>query len=260
MPDMPSLSRRKFLKLSAAASGGLWLGLPKLAGATTPLIDPYSGSIPLLFPLPANTYKPLSDNWHDKREGTAQYWSHQNSSTQRAHDGVDIFPVGNKRPTVYSPVKGIICAVFTQPTNTISAGSYHSASGLYAPPWDYSGATDDVAKLPLYGNFVWIFSTETSSYGYYLLMCHLKYETTYLTKLQVGTSVTNTTPLGVLGDTGNAQGSPQLHLEIHYPRDGATLAVTSYTCTHCSPNKTVVSALNPATSLSKALVRSTKAR
>jgi hypothetical protein len=254
------LSRRQFLRLSAVASGSLLVGLPQLAGATSNLIDPYTGFIPLLFPLPANTFKPLSANWHDNREGTAQYWSHQNSSTQRAHDGVDLFPLGTKRPTVYSPVNGIISAVFTQPTNTIGAGSYHSTMGIYAPPWDYSGATDDVAKLPLYGNFVWIFSTESASYGYYILMCHLKYETTYLTKLVPGTAITNNTAVGVLGDTGNAQGSPQLHLEIHYPRDSATQNVNAYTCTDCAPNKSVVTAINPATSLSKALSRSGKAR
>ncbi|HEX2915342.1 MAG TPA: M23 family metallopeptidase [Chloroflexia bacterium] len=257
-------SRRKFLKVTGVATGSLFFGLPQLAGAatTTILIDPYSGQIPLLFPLPANTYKPVSSNWHDNREGSSQEWSHQNSSSQRAHDGVDIFPVGTKRPVVYSPVNGIVSAVFSQPTNTIGArgSSYKSSSGLQAPPWNYSTATDDVANLPLYGNFVWIYSTEAASSGYYILLCHLKYETTYLTRLVPGASVTNTTPIGVLGDTGNAQGSPQLHIEIHYPRDPATQAVTSYTCSHCSPAKAGVTAVDPANSLFNAKARSTKMR
>lgn len=254
------LSRRDFVKLTGAVAGSLLFYLPESAQAVSPtsLIDPYTGFIPFLFPLQANTYKPVVDNWHDNREGSSQNWSHQNGSTQRAHDGVDVFPVGSKHPTVYSPVNGIISAVLTRSSNTISSTyNYQTASGVYAPPWDYSQAVDDVASLPLYGNFIWIYSTEPASYGYYIFFCHLQYDTTYLTKLIPGATLSNTTPIGVLGDTGNAQGSPQLHTEIHYPKDSATLANISYTCSHCSPAKSIETALNPVVSLQKATQRST---
>ncbi len=253
------ITRRRFLQVSgaaAAAAGGLFLNLPGPVQAA--LVDPYTGSIPLLFPLKSGTYQPLADNWHGNRDGSGQTWSHQNSPTQRAHDGNDVFPKKKQQPVVYAPVSGIISAVLSRPVNQMGTPyTYLVADGVYAPPWDYSTAVDDAhtPQPPLYGNFVWIYSTDANSQGYYVFFAHLKYETTYLTNLTPGTVVTNTTPVGVLGDTGNATGSPQLHVEIHYPRDPQTLAPTTFTCTHCSPNKAGLTAISPAAALAGAAIR-----
>ena len=40
-------------------------------------------------------------------------------------------------------------------------------------------------------------------------------------------------PIGLMGDTGNAVGVPQLHVEIHYPLG------MSYRCAHCAPQQQV---------------------
>ena len=48
--------------------------------------------------------------------------------------------------------------------------------------------------------------------------------------------------MGTLGDTGNAIGVPQLHVELHYP------AGERFTCAHCSP-LSPLTALDPYASL-----------
>ncbi len=63
------ISRRRFLQMGAGAAAGALLlpVLPEAARAAT-LVDPYSGSIPLVFPLLYGTYKtPVQDNWHVNR-------------------------------------------------------------------------------------------------------------------------------------------------------------------------------------------------
>jgi hypothetical protein len=88
------ISRRRFLQMGAGAAAGALLlpVLPEAARAGT-LVDPYSGSIPLVFPLVYGTYKtPVQDNWHVNREGQIYTWNHRNGSSQRAHDGVDVYP------------------------------------------------------------------------------------------------------------------------------------------------------------------------
>ncbi len=117
----------------------------------------------------------------------------------------------------------------------------YRASSVTPPPWDYSRAVDDVAQLPLYGNFVWLSSTDSRSRGYFVFLCHLQNDAT-LAALAVDQPVTTTTPVGLMGDTGNAAGIPQLHVEIRYPRG------SSYDCTHCSPRKAVTS-IDPKASL-----------
>jgi murein DD-endopeptidase MepM/ murein hydrolase activator NlpD len=104
------------------------------------------------------------------------------------------------------------------------------------PPWDYSRTIDNVINLPLYGSF-----------GYFVFLCHLENETT-LQGLAPDQPVTTSTPVGVMGDTGNAAGTPQLHAEIHYP------AGSSFTCNHCAPNK-MVTTIDPEASLVRATRR-----
>ena len=122
-------------------------------------------------------------------------------------------------------------------------------SSTYQPPWDYSNAVDNVANLPLYGNFVWIYSTDPSSTGYFIFFCHLQNEPILQGLGQkLGQAIDITTQVGVLGDTGNASGTPQLHVEIHYPKG------TTYSCSHCTPARTLT-AIDPFASLNGAASR-----
>ncbi len=243
------ISRRRFLQMAAA--GALLLPvLPEAARAAT-LVDPYSGSIPLVFPLLYGTYKtPVQDNWHVNREGQVYTWNHRNSTSQRAHDGVDVYPAKPRRlPLVYAPLEDKVAAVCVRSSNTVNATVTYKVSSTTTPPWDYSRALDNIINLPLYGNFVWLYSTDASSLGYFVFYCRLKNETT-LRSLVPDQPVTASTPVGVMGDTGNAVGAPQLHAEIHYP------AESSFTCSHCTPNS-VLTAINPEASLIRATRRTT---
>lgn len=244
------VGRRRFLQMGAGAAVGALLlpVLPESARAAA-LVDPYNGSIPLVFPLAYGTYKsPVQDNWHANREGRTYAWNHQNGSSQRAHDGVDIYPSRRRKlPRVYAPLAGRVAAVCTRSSNTVGAAVNYRVSGTTPPPWDYSKAIDDVINLPLYGNFVWLYSTDQRSAGYFVLLCHLKNETT-LQGLVPDQPVTTNTPVGVMGDTGNAAGTPQLHAEIHYPQG------SGFTCSRCTPDKTVTS-INPEASLVRATRR-----
>jgi hypothetical protein len=251
-----TISRRRFLQMGAGAAAGTLLlpVLPEAARAAT-LVDPYTGAIPLVFPLPSRTYKaPVQDNWHANREGRTYTWNHWNSTTQRAHDGVDVFPSRpRKLPRVYAPLTGTVAAVCTRSSNTVNAAVTYEVSDLRRPPWDYSRAIDTEINRPLYGNFVWIYSTDADSLGYFVFFCHLKNETT-IQSLYPDMPVTVSTPVGLMGDTGNAVGAPQLHAEIHYP------AGSSFACSHCTPSKVLTeapTAINPQPSLAQATPRGT---
>jgi murein DD-endopeptidase MepM/ murein hydrolase activator NlpD len=244
------IGRRRFLQMGVGAAAGALLlpVLPETARAGA-LVDPYNGSIPLVFPLAYGTYKtPVQDNWHANREGRTYTWNHQNGTSQRAHDGVDIYPSRRRKlPRVYAPLAGRVAAVCTRSSNTVGATVNYRVSSTTPPPWNYSRAIDDVINLPLYGNFVWLYSTVSGSAGYFVFFCHLKNEAT-LQGLVPDQQVTTSTPVGVMGDTGNAAGTPQLHAEIHYP------AGSTFTCSHCTPNKTLTS-INPVASLKSATRR-----
>jgi hypothetical protein len=246
------ISRRRFLQMGAGAAAGTIL-LPVLPGAAraATLVDPYTGVIPLVFPLRNGTYRaPVQDNWHANREGQTYTWNHRNSTSQRAHDGVDVFPSRpRKLPQVYAPLSGTVAAVCTRSSNTVNAAVTYKVSDKTPPPWDYSRAIDTEINRPLYGNFVWIYSADANSLGYFVFFCHLKNERT-IQSLDPGDPVTVSSPLGVMGDTGNAVGSPQLHAEIHYPTG------SSFTCSHCTPSQ-VLTAIDPQPSLVRATPRGT---
>jgi murein DD-endopeptidase MepM/ murein hydrolase activator NlpD len=243
------ISRRTFLKIGAAAAGVL-LVPPEISRAGTVLVNPYSGAIPLVFPLTHGTYQsPVSDNWHASREGKLYIWSHRDAKTQRAHDGVDVYPSSAQAlPTVYAPLKGTVAAVCLRSDNTLNATVTYKVSSSTPPPWDYSQAIDNVANLPLYGNFVWLYSTDANSAGYFVFFCHLQNEVT-LQGLLPDRPVDSATPVGVMGDTGNAAGTPQLHVEIHYP------SRSTYTCSHCKPSKSGMTSIDPHASLAQAALR-----
>ena len=235
------ITRRRFLQAgAAAATAALFPGAVGAApgGKPTGLVNPYTGAIPLVFPLPGGTYRwPVRDNWHDNREGDAYDWSHANSLTQRAHDGVDIFPrLGQPLPAVYAPFGGKVAAVYS-----VRRGYVASTDSAIAPPHNYSGA-------PIYGNFVWLVSTDQRSSGYFVFYCHLQ-DDDHLQALVPGASVTVDTRVGTMGDSGNATGDPQLHLELHYPRG------SDFACRRCPTGHARMTAINPYRSLTNATPR-----
>jgi murein DD-endopeptidase MepM/ murein hydrolase activator NlpD len=135
-------------------------------------------------------------------------------------------------PAVFAPFAGIVVAKAV-------AGTYVTADG--GPRRDYPA--DDI-----YGNFAWVRSTEQASAGYFAFFCHLQ-DDAVSRGLVAGSAVTRATRLGTMGDTGNAAGTPQLHVELHYP-SGA-----NFRCSLCKP-KTRMTAMNPTASLRAAAPRS----
>ncbi len=222
-----SPSRRTLLRSSIAAAALVSRELLPAGAAASPVVDPYTGAIPLVFPLKPRTYQtPLQDNWHVSREGSPLEWSHRTSRVFRAHDGVDVYPLpGAPLPTVYAPLAAQVAAV--------RVGSSYQVAGT-PPPWNYSTS-------PIYGNFVWLRSTEAASAGYFVFVCHLQDEAA-IRGLAAGQPISTGAAIGVVGGTGSATGAPQLHLEIHYP------AGQSFGCRRCTPRKTLT-AINPYASL-----------
>jgi murein DD-endopeptidase MepM/ murein hydrolase activator NlpD len=235
------LSRRRFLALAGAA--GVATFVRTLPAAAAPLVDPYQGVVPLAFPLRSGSYRtPVTGNWHVGREGARYPWSHRDGANRRAHDGVDLYPSDpTALPLVYAPFHGTIAAIGLREDNTLDAATSYRVSTRTPPPWDYTRAIDTVANLPLYGNFVWLVSSEAASNGYYVLYAHLQHDD-LIAHLQVDQPVGPATPVGRMGDTGNAAGVPQLHVELHYPL-GST-----YRCRDCSSSQTLTS-IDPTASL-----------
>lgn len=241
------LSRRAILRRAAgiAAGAGLLAAARPLTvvRAQRALPDPYLGVIPLACPLAPGAYElPLNNNWHASREGERYPWNHRNGEDLRAHDGVDLYPLaGAPLPTVLAPLAGRVAAVGVRAENALAAPLRYLESDETPPPWDYSAAVDGVIELPLYGNFVWLVSNEPESAGFFVLLCHLQ-DDPLIEQLLPGQRLERGAPLGLMGDTGNAAGSPQLHLEIHYP------IVQRFLCAHCAP-LTPLTAIDPYASL-----------
>ena len=251
-PSRGGLTRRGFLGLGVAATAAALF--PTVAAAApppgkqpggtpkTPLEDPYAGAIPLDFPLAGGTYrKPLRDNWHDNREGPGYAWSHQNSATQRAHDGIDIFP----RFTGTLPLAHAPCAARVVDINIDGPDApSRTTDSRLAPPWDYG-------QNNIYGNYLWLRGTTGASAGYYFFFCHLQDEQTLreLAQRLAGGQVVEVAaraPVGRMGESGNAKDEPQLHVELHLP-DGATFG-----CAKCPKGSPERSAANPFPSLAQA--------
>ncbi len=261
------LRRRDLLRLGAAATVAALV--PATAAAAPPpdkkpggsppptsTFNPYTGHIPLVFPLPVDSYvNPVVDNWHDNRDGNYGYtWSHQNSPARRAHDGIDIFPQDStKLPTVYAPFSARVAAV-----HIVGKGYTTNPDTSIAPPWN------GYSEYPnIYGNYSWLYSTDAGdgiragSLGFFVFYCHLQADDPLLQlmadKATNGGSVTAIDAVGTMGETGNAAGQPQLHVEIHLPQ--GLLQGSTFTCTRCTRNKSGLTAVNPFPSLSNAKAR-----
>lgn len=251
MGDRHDLTRRALVKAGLATAGGLllpWQVQAEIASAADAAsVDPYSGVVPLAFPIRSGQFGAISNNWHASRIGKLMPANHRNGKNRRAHDGMDVFPKSTASlPLVYAPFAGQVLAVcvFEGMTST------YEVSTLATPRQDYSKVVD--GRTPRHGNHVWIRSTEAASEGYQIEYSHLQDETTIralLAALRAANdlgeylTVGVTTPIGVLGDTGNAAGSPQLHVEIHLP------GTDTFTCTRCRPTKPLMTAINPYQSL-----------
>jgi len=198
--------------------------------------------------------KPLRDNWHDNRDGVGYDWSHQNSITQRAHDGVDIFPrFATSLPQVFAPFSARVAAV-----HIVGEGYTANSDPLIALPWE------GYSKYPnIYGSYIWLYSTDAGdsthagSGGFFVFYCHLQTDDPILramaTRAVENKSVTAIEAVGTMGNTGNAGDQPQLHVEIHLPQrlsEGST-----FNCTKCRPSPRQLTAVNPFPSLSNAKAR-----
>ena len=248
-----ALTRRDLLHIGAVATAAALVPATAAAAPSpakkpggptppNPAVDPYTGSIPLAFPLVEGTYRqPVADNWHDPRDGNYGYaWSHQNSPARRAHDGIDLFPFSADWPLAYAP--------FAARVVDVNVDGYRRATdATLRPPWDYGGGN-------IYGNYLWLRCTEGDGTGFFAFYCHLQDEAVLRgladTLATAGApAVTTNDVVGTMGETGNATGDPQLHIEIHYPLG------QSFTCTRCTRKKSGMTALNPYPSLSKAAIR-----
>ncbi len=253
--QLTRITRRRFLQAGAAAATAALLpgavgaapGRRPGEAATATLINPYTGSIPLVFPVEAGTYRKMWDTWHAQRQGKPQPWSHQNDSS-RAHDGIDINPRSSRSlPPVYAPFAGSVAAICWRSDNSLSAEVTYAVNSTTPPPQDYHLATDTAAGSPLYGNFIWL----VNNAGYFAFYCHLQNDKilqALADRLVQGENVpvdTNTA-VGVMGETGNAIGDPQLHVEIHYPQGN------SYGCARCPAGHAAMTAINPYRSLADA--------
>jgi len=246
MTDVRRIGRRQLFARALTAGAGLGLATvlrPQQSRAQGPLIDADIGILPLAFPLLEGSYQQtFRNNWHASRQGEPSPWTHRNGPDLRAHDGVDLYPLPDQAlPTVYAPFAGRVAAVAVRPENSLATPLTSQVSRETPPPWDYSTAVDTVEQLPLYGNFIWLISTDPDSEGYFVLLAHLQTEW-LIEGLVPDQPVTVGTPLGVLGDTGNAAGVPQLHIELHYP------VGVGFTCAHCAP-VSAMTALDPYASL-----------
>ena len=227
------IGRRDLFTRTLAAGAGLGLVAalrPRISRAQTPVIDPYIGTIPLAFPVVEGSYQtPLNNNWHASRQAERYSWNHRNGPDLRAHDGIDIYPLADALlPPVYAPLVGRVAAVAIRAENRLDAPLTYQVSSQTPPPWDYSTAADAVENLPLYCNFIWLISTDPATAGYFVLLAHLQTEP-LIEQLVPDQPVSVGIPLGMLGDTGNAAGVPQLHVELHYP------VGERFSCAHCSP-------------------------
>src|SRR5918993_3044995 len=107
---------------------------------------------------------------------------------------MSILPGAVNCPWVYAPLSGKVAAVCVRSSNTVNATVTYKVSSKMPPPWDYSQAIDNIIKLPLYGNFVWLYSAEANSLGYFVFFCHLKNET--IQSLAPDQAVSVSTPVG----------------------------------------------------------------
>lgn len=142
------------------------------------------------FPIRPEVEYRYRDNWLDRRDGPADDYNHARQADDgrllRLHDGIDI----------YGPVGAPIIAPF--------AGRVIDPKERWTP-WE----TDR------YGLTVVIESTEPQSEGYVAMLVHLEH-----VWVDIGQRVSRGQVIGVLGRTGNTEGTSvraHLHFELRAP-------------------------------------------
>ena len=247
MVERLTASRRWVLRAGLASAVSLLV--PAVSTEAAAIVSPYSGAIPMTLPVRYGQYRAFRDNWHERRFGPASRWSHRLSLTQRAHDGNDVYPASRSyMGVVYAPFRGIVSAVCTYANGVPT----YRVSRTTPPPWNYSQVFD--GRTPRYGNFIWLRSTAAdASNGYFMFYCHLQNESLLRSlrdKLRVGeVAVNSSSSVGRIGESGNAVGDPQLHLEIHHPIG------SSFACSRCRPKRYGLTAIDPYPSLRAARIR-----
>ncbi len=161
---------------------------PAAAPASADDFDMAAQVIAIGFPMKETTRYRYRDNWGDLRSGTAEHYNHAHSRRDgellRAHDGIDIYaPRGEP---VLAPFDGVAAAPET----------------LWQP-W----------YRKRYGRTAVIVSDEPTSAGYIALLSHLD-----RLWVEPGQRVRRGEVLGVVGNTGNAEGGPpHVHFELRAP-------------------------------------------
>jgi murein DD-endopeptidase MepM/ murein hydrolase activator NlpD len=150
--------------------------------------------MPMAFPFAKSVSYRYRNNFLEARAGLPEWYNHwflrnRDGTLKRAHDGVDIY--ARRGTHVLAPISG-----------TVIDPRKHWA------PW----------RPDRYGRVVVIESDERTSAGYVVILSHLD-----LAVVSYGAHVTRGQYVGTVGDTGNAQGTPQLHFEVRAP---FTFAVT----------------------------------
>jgi len=158
---------------------------------------------------------------------------------------------------VFAPFRAQVAAVNVAGASTPYRQSVNKA---IQPPWPYPPATEGDN---IYGNYIWLCSLAPDSLGYFMFYCHLQNEDILIDLAKrLDTANTNNgyveigtaTPVGLMGESGNATNQPQLHLELHYPRETTSPDYERqiFMCDRCAPTKSPMTAFNPFPSLSKA--------
>lgn len=142
----------------------------------------------MIFPLRPETNYHYRDNFRAVRTGPPDAHDHarlrSDGTLVRLHDGIDIY--ARAGAPVVAPFSGVVI----------------DPAERWAP-WEQTR----------YGRTVVVISDEPASLGYAALMVHLE-----RVWVDVGQHVSRGQVLGVLGETGNADGiEPQLHFELRAP-------------------------------------------
>ncbi len=161
---------------------------PNAAPQTSAEFDLEGQAIDILFPLSGDATYRYRDNFLQRRAGDAVAFNHARLASDgrivRLHDGIDIYSRAGE--PVLSPFSGLV----VDPRSRWR-------------PWNQAR----------YGVTVVVVSDEPSTAGYAAVMVHLN-----RADVEIGERVERGDVVGMLGDSGNADGvHPHLHFELRAP-------------------------------------------
>jgi murein DD-endopeptidase MepM/ murein hydrolase activator NlpD len=161
---------------------------PNAAPQTSAEFDLQGQAIDIFFPLAGDAHYRYRDNFLQRRAGDAVAFNHARLASDgrivRLHDGIDIYSRAGE--PVLSPFSGVV----VDPRSRWR-------------PWNQAR----------YGVTVVVVSDEPSTAGYAAVMVHLN-----RADVEIGERVERGEVVGMLGDSGNADGvHPHLHFELRAP-------------------------------------------